>query len=468
MIRKVFRTCLAVFVSLTLMSVTSVSAQDYSDTAYWSKYCSSGSHAGSSSCKAYIQYLQSQSSSASKQLKQIEAQKDQIAANLSKYDAQLKSIQKQVTDKQAEIDSKQKEIDAKQKEIDAKQKEIDAKQAQIDETQSQIDALKEKIKNRMVNAQPSMKTSQYIDILMGAKTFEDFIRIANGLNSITQYDKEIQGQLSDLVDQLNTQKKALEDDKTALENDEAAMEVAKAELVGEQNELKDLQAQTQVFIDEQEKQAADLEAQGNKITSNLSQISKILSSVGEVAASSGWTYPVPGAHKSAGTWTYPSGSPHLGNDLAAPLGTNIIAEGNGVVINSANGCPTYGGLGNWCGSAQGGSAGGGNQVDLLVKINGSLYAIKHCHMMLNTPIAIGTTVTAGQVIGRVGSSGNSSGPHCHVEIIYLGDASNFNNFKNTWNGDMSYGAGWHGQGDRKCDAGYSAPCRIRPETVFGG
>lgn len=87
-------------------------------------------------------------------------------------------------------------------------------------------------------------------------------------------------------------------------------------------------------------------------------------------------------------------------------------------------------------------------------------------MMLNTPIAIGTVVTSGTVIGRVGSSGNSSGPHCHVEVFYLGDASNFNAFKSSWNGDLAFGAGWAGS-DRKCDSGTGAPCRLRPESLFG-
>lgn len=467
MIKKLVRIIVALFVSVAMIPGTSVYAVDYSDSSYWSKYCSSGSNASSSACKGYIQYLQTQSASGSKQLKQIESQRDQIAANLAKYDSQLKSLQKQITDKQTQIDSKQKEIDAKQAEIEAKQKEIDSKQAEIDQTQAQIDDLKAKIKERMVSAQPSMKTSQYIDILMGARTFDEFLRIANGLNSITQYDKNIQNQLSALVDKLNAQKKALEDDKTALENDKAGLEVAKAELVGEQNDLKDLEAQTQVIIDEQEKQAAALEAEGNRITSNLSQISRILASVGEVSAASGWTYPVPGAHRSAGTWTYASGAPHLGYDFAASVGTQIRAVANGVVINHANGCPTYGGLGSTCGSQYGGSQGGGNQVYLLVKVNGSLYAVKYLHMMINSPAAIGTTVTGGDVIGRVGSSGNSSGPHCHIEIFYLGAASNFNNYKNSWNGDLAFGAGWAGS-DRKCDQGYGAPCRIRPESIFGG
>lgn len=448
---RTVRICVILSMMLTVWIIP-VFAEDYTDSDYWSKYCSSAGHAGSDACQGYVQYLQSQSKSQSKELENIKSQREQIAADLQKYDAQLKDLQAQVKSKQAEID-------AKQDEIDKKQAEIDAKQVEIDNTQSQIDDLKDKIKKRMVIRQPIMRTSEDVDILMGAQTFEDFIRIANGLNSITQYDRQIQQQLADLIDQLNAQKKELEDDKNVLL-------VAQAELQNEQNELKDLEAQTQVIIEEQEKQAAALEAEGNRITSNLSKITKTLASIGNVAAAAGWTYPVQGAHRSAGTWAYSSGAPHLGEDFAAPVGSNIYAVANGVVLNSANGCPTYGGLGNTCGTANGGSQGGGNQVYLLVNVNGSLYAVKYLHMMLNTPIAIGTVVTSGTVIGRVGSSGNSSGPHCHVEVFYLGDASNFNAFKNSWNGDLAFGAGWAGS-DRKCGSGLGAPCRLRPESLFG-
>ena len=81
-------------------------------------------------------------------------------------------------------------------------------------------------------------------------------------------------------------------------------------------------------------------------------------------------------------------------------------------------------------------------------------------------VSNGQRVTKGQTIGREGSTGYSTGPHCHVEIMYLGDGSDFSYYAQHWNGDFSFGCGWVGW-DRKCDAGYGAPCRIRPETVFG-
>jgi murein DD-endopeptidase MepM/ murein hydrolase activator NlpD len=477
-IKKFIRTVVAAALMVALIPVTEVYAEDppYSNTTYWSGYCSIASNSGSSDCDGYRTYLSTQSSKAASDLADIKSQKAQIAANLASYTSKLKDLQTKLTDKQTEIDNKQAEIDSKQTEITNKQAEIDAKQAQIDTTQTQVDTLKKKVKDRMVNSQGTMRLSEYVDILMGASSFEEFLRIANGLQSISDYDQETQQQLVSLIDQLNTEKDELNTAMAELQTAMTALQTAKDELVTQQNDLILLREQTQVIIDEQEATAASLEAQGDAISSNISNIAatlkKVQSSGGldNVIAASGWTNPVPGATRSAGTWNYSSGGVHLGYDFAASIGTTIVAAANGVVINSANGCPTYGGLGNTCGSQYGGSHAGGNQVYLLVKVNGNLYAMKYLHMKLNTPISTGTTVSAGTKIGEVGSSGNSSGGHCHIEIFYLGDASNFASYAASWNGDLAFGCGWAGSYDgygRRCDAGYGAPCRIRPESVFG-
>ena len=178
---------------------------------------------------------------------------------------------------------------------------------------------------------------------------------------------------------------------------------------------------------------------------------------------------MPGAYRSAGTWNYSGGGKHLGYDFAASQGTNIYAVANGVVVNSADGC-AYGGLGSTC-HGSGGSSGGGNQVYLVVAVGDTLYAVKYLHMQNGSPIATGTKVTGGDYIGRVGSTGNSSGPHCHIEIFKIGAASDFASYVKNWNGDLTFGCGWAGSYDgygRRCEAGYGIPCRIRPESVFGG
>lgn len=316
----------------------------------------------------------------------------------------------------------------------------------------------------MVNAQSTMRVSKYTDILMGASTFEEFIRIANGLSSIAQYDENTLDQLASLIGKLN-------DEKQGLENAKVEMEVAKQELLNKQDDLEAAKASVQVIIDEQEKQAAELEALGDTISANIDSIKSAISKIdlNGVVAAEGWTNPVPGAYRSAGTWNYSGGGKHLGYDFAASRGTNIYAVANGVVVNSADGC-SYGGLGSTC-HGSGGSSGGGNQVYLVVAVGDTLYAVKYLHMQNGSPIPTGTKVTGGDYIGRVGSTGNSSGPHCHIEIFKIGAASDFESYVRNWNGDLTFGCGWAGSYDgygRRCEAGYGIPCRIRPESVFGG
>ena len=65
---------------------------------------------------------------------------------------------------------------------------------------------------------------------MGAKSFNDFIRIANGLSDITNYDESTMQELSDLIEKLDNDKAQLEEEKTELD-------ASKQEVVNKQNEI---------------------------------------------------------------------------------------------------------------------------------------------------------------------------------------------------------------------------------------
>ena len=100
---------------------------------------------------------------------------------------------------------------------------------------------------------------------------------------------------------------------------------------------------------------------------------------------------------------------HRGTDFAAPKGTPIMASGDGVVIKSA-----------WCG-------GGGNCVK--IKHNSS-YSTVYAHLSkFGNGIRKGKRVKQGQIIGYVGSTGKSTGPHLHYEVIYNGKRINSQTLK---------------------------------------
>ena len=91
---------------------------------------------------------------------------------------------------------------------------------------------------------------------------------------------------------------------------------------------------------------------------------------------------------------------HRGTDFAAPMGTPIMASGDGVVTRAR-----------WCG-------GGGNCIK--IKHNSS-YETIYAHMKnFARGIKEGVRVNQGQIIGYVGSTGNSTGPHLHYEVVQGG------------------------------------------------
>ena len=100
---------------------------------------------------------------------------------------------------------------------------------------------------------------------------------------------------------------------------------------------------------------------------------------------------------------------HRGTDFAAPKGTPIMASGNGIVKKAG-----------WCG-------GGGNCVK--IKHN-STYETVYAHMFkFARGIKKGVRVKQGQTIGYVGSTGKSTGPHLHYEVIVNGKKVNSQKLK---------------------------------------
>ena len=100
---------------------------------------------------------------------------------------------------------------------------------------------------------------------------------------------------------------------------------------------------------------------------------------------------------------------HRGTDFAAPMGTPIMASGNGVIKKAG-----------WCG-------GGGNCI--VIKHN-STYQTVYAHMSkFANGMRSGVRVKQGQVIGFVGSTGKSTGPHLHYEVIMNGKRINSQTLK---------------------------------------
>ena len=161
--------------------------------------------------------------------------------------------------------------------------------------------------------------------------------------------------------------------------------------------------QTEKQQKKQKKRAAQAAAQSQSRTSS----SKTSSSSGGGAAMGNVTYtggqfawPVPGRSYISSGYGYrnrPIGSGrefHTGYDIPAPTGSNIVAAADGTVI----------------------TAGYVNGFGYTVMINhgGGLVTLYGHNSKLN--VSVGQQVTKGQVVAKCGSTGNSTGPHCHFEV----------------------------------------------------
>lgn len=124
------------------------------------------------------------------------------------------------------------------------------------------------------------------------------------------------------------------------------------------------------------------------------------------------------------TWYWPTTSPyvitsyveprwgsyHKGIDISGSgYGSPIRSSTDGVVIETHNTCPNFGsGYRDMCGGSY------GNYV--FVSYNNDELIVKYAHMTKDVQVKVGDTVSRGQIIGYMGSSGSSTGTHLHFEL----------------------------------------------------
>lgn len=442
-----------------IVSVLPIYAQDYSNEEEWYTRCTKvqTSQEGVDACVGFQEYQKEKKESLQNSIAAFQGNIDSLSEDVSNMEA-LALEQKNMAD------ALQADIAVQEAAIAQYESSIAATQAEIEQKQIQIDAWDGQIKDRMKKEQAATSTNSYIDLIMGSKGLADMLRRISGLERITQSDQN----------QIET----LEKMKQELEFSKGELERLQAQEMEQKQILEDQKAQAQALEEsynqlkaQYEAQKASLEAQMRSAQASMDAIKEFVISAdlgsgidySSIPSVSGFVNPVPAGSKSAGTWAYPGGGMHLGVDLAAPIGTPLIAPASGLIVSASATQPSNSGyLGNWSGFPYG----SGNFIAMLCEVNGTLYAVSFSHLSNTLYVSPGQTVAQGQTIALTGNSGNSSGPHTHVEIYNLGKRSMsemVSYLQST--GDVSFGAGWGSVGTA-CEATGSAPCRERPESFF--
>ncbi len=334
--------------------------------------------------------------------KRLEAEIKDTNNKIGSEKEKRKKIKNQIAVIQEQIDNLNERIGI----IDA---DIEHQEIEIVNLQMQIDDNYQRFEYRLKAAQLSGTTTNW-DLLFGATSFADFLSAVETIKRMAQYD-------NDLISSLKLDKEALKQEQEKLEADRLEVEALKDETKEKRKELDSKYAQVQDKIDDLNDQLMQSEMKKEDLESDMKEMQMEIDKLYEelefqetyvggeflwpsathtkITSKYGWRY-----------WSNGSSDFHTGIDIAGSgaYGTNILAANDGTVIFVKT---TY-------------VPGKGYGKYMIIDHGGgysTLYA--HCSSI---SVKVGQKVNRGDVIGKVGSTGNSTGPHIHFEIRVDGKA----------------------------------------------
>ncbi len=432
--------------ALALMPQRTFAVDYASNEDYWKRVCNGKiSEDLLASCQGYYNYLEQKANNMQNDLSDIDAKIDAIQGDIDQLFEVLKGIQAQIDEKDSEIQSLMNQITVLEQTITQLEEDIETKEKDIEIRDQQI-------KSRMVETQTFNNSFGYIDFLMGATDFVDLIRRFSVMNQITSFEQAQIQQLNDDILQLDLDKQEIVIQKQGIEAQKAVIDQAKAE-------LEEYKTRQNSLISQQREKEADLMEEYARMQSTIDSIRNNMPvfSVGDdsLTSSSGFGRVVTG-YRSAGTWYYPAsfgGGRHAGLDLAGPRGTPVTSPFNGIIAIAQNITSVEGTK----------NPATGNNVMIIGNVNGTTYAIHLLHLQYNSIVVKpGEVVVQGQTVAARGSTGNSTGPHVHIDLYNLGSMSveaAYNYVRST--GNATFGMSYHAYG---WECSNKAPiCRERPE-----
>ena len=393
------------------------------------------------------------------ELEALESEQDATWESIEEMVEQKENIDQQITLLYEEVDNINTQIRSYTELIAANQEELDAAEAKLRE-------LNEKNKER-IQAMEEEGTVSYWSVLFKAKSFTDLIDRLNMMEEIHRADQKRMSELSDAAQAVAEARTALETEKVALEESRAELKESEAILDAKRAEADEILAELNAdkraldaLEDEWEAEEAKLSAEiaaaeveytkalkaeeearrkaeeerkrreeeekkkqeeankkpgnggsNNSGSNNGGGSNDSGSSGGSFVSGEGWARPCSWRkltspygyriHPTTGQYKF-----HNGVDLANDQGTPIYAARSGRVTVA-----TYGGT-------------YGNYVTIN---HGDGYSSLYAHMTRYV-VHKGDTVKRGQLIGYMGSTGRSTGPHLHFSIFYNGSSVNPMNY----------------------------------------
>lgn len=378
-------------------------------------------------------------------LEALASQKDELEQKEQQIQSQKNEVNSQIKDtedKINELKSEQEKTAAEVKRLDfamtETKQQIRDKNAEIEETQAEISKLDEEIailldkiavrdellQKRMRALQESGGAVNYLDVLLGANSFSDLITRVTAVTTFLEADKELlrthQSDKDNLVLAQESQKIKLAE----LDQAKKDLEVMVADLDKQITEKNEVLSYLTAQEEEMHEDLQELEDQESLLKAQEAAIKKQIAAweAAQAAQNSSSSVTTPNQNVSGRIFINPTtgrktsdfgqrwGTFHSGIDIGKNGRTGdipIVASASGTVIR-ANYDRSY-----------------GNVVFISHVINGKVYTTVYAHME-QFFVSTGQQVQQGQLLGYMGNTGNSTGPHLHFEI-----------HEGSWNGSRS-------------------------------
>lgn len=342
-------------------------------------------------------------------INELKESKGDVQAKVNDLNTQLMNISSRITALENQLAQKNQELTEKKDQIeDTKDQLEDAKKQE----EQQYADMKVRIQFMYENAQES-----YFEALFDSESFSDFLNSAEYIIQIQEYDRKklkeyqetvayidgVEQQLEEDYATLEEMKKEVEQEKASVEQEKASvaalMKQRETELAGIEGNIDSAQSDADYY-------AAEIQAQ-EEIIAEIRRIEAEKADAGKQDnhyTGGVFTWPCPSSTRVTsdyGTRVSPMGgasSNHKGIDIGASGGAAIVAAADGTVTTAAY------------------SSAAGNYV--MIDHGGGLYTVyMHASALLVSP---GQTVSAGQTIAQVGSTGISTGNHLHFGVSLNG------------------------------------------------
>ncbi|MCH5266590.1 MAG: DUF3450 family protein [Lachnospiraceae bacterium] len=330
-----------------------------------------------------------------KEIEELEKDKSDAMAYIEKLDKKVSNLEEELETLNTEISSANKQLEAARAELSEAE----------DTEERQYNTMKRRIKYMYENG-----SQDYLEILLSSGSISELLNRTEYIEKISAYDKNIFNEYQQTKERVEEKKKEIENRLTELrgmKEEAAAEKSALKELKGNKKEeiqrYNDKLETSQDMAEEFAKQVAKAEAEVERLLEAKQDEIDRQNAQGSGNSGGGdgtlrWPLNVEGRISSgfgprtsptAGASTY-----HRGIDIAVAYGTPIVAAGDGTVVTASY------------------SSSEGNYV--MISHGDRLYTVyMHCSRLA---VSAGTTVSRGQVIAYVGSTGISTGAHLHFGV----------------------------------------------------